>query len=495
MSSLRARRLTFAWAAAALILDDVDLHLEPGWTALVGENGAGKSTLLRLLSGDLAPTAGRILRDPPGETLAYCPQEVTCCGAAITALAAAADGEARALRGRLRLDAAELGRWPGLSPGERKRWQLGAALHPRPGIMLLDEPTNHLDGEGRELLLRALRRFTGVGLLVSHDRTLLEALTRRTLRLHRGRATLLALPYGEASAAWQAELEAEWQARAEAQAVARAAAARLSEARRERDSADAARSRRRVDRKDHDARSVGARTVDGWAEARAGRTVSVLRRGLDAAERAIPEPPPPLVGRAVALGWERAPRPTLLALDVTELRAGGRLLLRDLHLRLGREARVRLTGPNGAGKSTLLQALISASTLPAERLLWLPQELRPGAGVAAIDDTRALPREARGRVLQLVAALGVAPDRLLASREPSPGEARKLMLALGLGRRAYGLVLDEPSNHLDLPSIERLEEALASYPGALLLVTHDDALAARLTNETWRIASGVVQAW
>jgi ATPase subunit of ABC transporter with duplicated ATPase domains len=104
-----------------------------------------------------------------------------------------------------------------------------------------------------------------------------------------------------------------------------------------------------------------------------------------------------------------------------------------------------------------------------------------------------LPPVERGRVLSMVAALGVDPDRLLGSEHPSPGEARKLMIALGLGRHVWALVLDEPTNHMDLPSIKRLEQALAEYPGALLLVTHDDSFARRLTTARWRIEGGAVQ--
>jgi ATPase subunit of ABC transporter with duplicated ATPase domains len=96
-------------------------------------------------------------------------------------------------------------------------------------------------------------------------------------------------------------------------------------------------------------------------------------------------------------------------------------------------------------------------------------------------------------VLTLVAALGVDPDRLLESASPSPGEARKLALAYGLGRQVWAMVLDEPTNHLDMPAIERLEEALVEYPGAMVIVTHDAALANRCTSIEWRLDGGRVE--
>jgi ATPase subunit of ABC transporter with duplicated ATPase domains len=110
----------------------------------------------------------------------------------------------------------------------------------------------------------------------------------------------------------------------------------------------------------------------------------------------------------------------------------------------------------------------------------------------ALAGVRDMPSALRGDVLSIVAALGVDPGRLLVSAAPSPGEARKLAIALGLGRQAKAVMLDEPTNHLDLPSIERLQSALARYPGALVLITHDDGLARACTNTRWLVEHGTV---
>jgi ATPase subunit of ABC transporter with duplicated ATPase domains len=307
---------------------------------------------------------------------------------------------------------------------------------------------------------------------------------------------LYAGAYDAARARWEAEAEAAWRRRGEAQDAARRAARALDAARREHAQAEAMRSTARRGRgpKDSDARTLGAKTRAAWAEDRLGRSVRVLRGDAERAQAAIPDAPAAAeLGRSVFVGFERAPRPVLLALDAPAVAAGGRTVLREVKVRLGREDRVHVRGPNGAGKSTLVRALLGGAALAPGRLLHLPQELAPGAGAAALAEVRGLAPEVRGRVLSLVAALGVDPARLLATAAPSPGEARKLVLALGLGRHAWGIVLDEPTNHLDLPSVERLEAALAAYPGAVLLVTHDAALAARCTTETWHVEGGRVE--
>jgi ATPase subunit of ABC transporter with duplicated ATPase domains len=169
------------------------------------------------------------------------------------------------------------------------------------------------------------------------------------------------------------------------------------------------------------------------------------------------------------------------------------VLLAGVRVQVGRASRVHVRGRNGAGKTTLLRALLASARVPAARILFLPQELAPAEEAALLAGLRAAPSGEQGRVLAILAALGVDPGALLACARPSPGAARKLALAFGLARRVFALVLDEPTNHLDLPSIERLEAALAAYPGALVVVSHDEAFATRCTGSVWELRDGVLR--
>jgi len=181
-------------------------------------------------------------------------------------------------------------------------------------------------------------------------------------------------------------------------------------------------------------------------------------------------------------------------LDDATVGVTDRLIVEHVNLTLGRGDRVWLSGANGSGKTTLVRALLEQARVPGEKILYLPQDLSVEEEARTLTDLRTLSGVEKGRVLSLVAALGVEPDRLLATNQPSPGEARKLLIAEGLGRHVWVLVLDEPTNHLDLPGIERLEIALRAYPGSLILVTHDQRFAQRAgINMHWILADGALR--
>jgi ATPase subunit of ABC transporter with duplicated ATPase domains len=483
--------LAFAHGDARPLFSNLTCSLGPGFTGLVGENGAGKTTLLRLLAGDLAPTTGQVRLRPAGATVALCPQSVEAPTPDIRALAARRDGEARRLIGQLELPPGPVERWTALSPGERKRWQIAAALATAPDVLLLDEPTNHADARTRAVLATALKDFPGTGVIVSHDRALLQDLCHATLRLAHGEGRLYALPYEAAQAVWNAERRAAERERDGAQQAAREAMRQLADARRARAAAEHAMSGRRRVAADHDARSAGAKTLRAWAESRRGGDVARLKTAAARARAEIPEVTAiaPL-GRSVFAGYVPAPRPVILSLDAPELRVGEQVLARDVHVSLRRGEHVRLAGPNGAGKSSLLRALTERAGPDPAAIFHLQQETTTTEAAAIMAMLRALDPTTRGRVCSLVAALGTDPARVMDSPRPSPGELRKVQLALGLGRHVWALVLDEPTNHLDLPTLERLESALSSFPGALLLVSHDDTFAAACATTTWRLEGG-----
>jgi ATPase subunit of ABC transporter with duplicated ATPase domains len=483
-------RVSFSFRDSVPLLRDVSLRFAPGWTGVVGANGSGKTTLLRLALRELAPEAGRIAHEPRGLRARLVPQRVEALEPEIAEFAATQNGVARRARAGLALEPSDLARWSTLSPGERKRWQIGAALASSPDVLVLDEPTNHLDREARELLLAALRRFGGIGVTVSHDRELLDALSTETVRVFAESARAYRGAYSTARESWLREEETQRERHARLRDEARALERRIGERRTERAHAEARMrtSKRMKSAHDSDARGRFKKTRRRSAMTQLGREIARTHTSLERVHTELSgielrkE-----VGRSLFVDWEPAPVPILAAVQEPRICVGSSPLLEDVDLTLGRATRVWLAGPNGSGKSTLLRALQRGARVPRERLLVLPQELAADDERRLLDLARTLRPDARGRLLAIVAALGVEPARLLESQRPSPGEARKLALALGLANRAWALVLDEPTNHLDLPSIERLERALAGYPGALVLATHDARLAEGCTDLCWRI--------
>jgi ATPase subunit of ABC transporter with duplicated ATPase domains len=497
MSYIRLSGVSFSYRDSVSVLSGVSLDVHPGWTGIVGENGSGKSTLLGLISGALTPAIGTVMIEPEDAIVASCPQRLDAPTHEIHDLAAAWTRAATRLRARLDLKPEQIERWPTLSPGERRRWQIGAALAARPDVLLLDEPTNHLDGAARALLLDALAGFRGIGLVVSHDRALLDTLTTQTLRVHGGAVEPYRGAYAQARASWQERQRALRQTHEQARQDERALERRLAVERRSRAGAEhkISAGQRMKGKKDSDARTLVAKNRVANAEARLSRKVSVLRRAVDrASERTAALVITPERGRSLFVDYQPAPRPYLASLERAEISAGAAVVLRDVRLALGRDSRIHVAGPNGAGKTTLLGALLDAAAHAREHILYLPQVMGPELARAHLLAVRALDRAARGRIMQVAAALGLDPERVLATDEPSPGEIRKLALARGLGMGAWALVLDEPTNHLDLPSIERIETALAEYPGALVLVSHDEPFARALTATVWRLDRGRVLA-
>jgi ATPase subunit of ABC transporter with duplicated ATPase domains len=242
----------------------------------------------------------------------------------------------------------------------------------------------------------------------------MDRLASQVWRVEHGQLASYRGGWTAARGQWEADRAARLEAREAAKVARDHAAERLDRTRRNRQAAEGQRSagRRMKDKYDSDARGLGADFAAARAEQALGRNVTTQRRELEAAEARLGEHEARReVGRALFVAWTPPAKSVLATLPTTTLALGPLRRLDVSAVTLTRETRVRLDGPNGAGKSTVLRALVAASAIPPERLLWLPQDLSADDAAALLTDTRTLRPDVRGRVLQLVAALGVEPDR------------------------------------------------------------------------------------
>jgi len=467
------------------LIDDLSAHFGRGWTGIVGANGVGKTTVLKLATGALHPSQGRVLA--PGSAI-YCHQRTDSVPNQIHEFIQAMDGDAFEIKGRLRIDDDWATRWTTLSHGERKRAQIAIALWRKPDVLAVDEPTNHLDTEAQDLLFGGLSAFRGVGLLVSHDRNLLDNLCKQCLFIDPPDALVRPGNYTRGS---QQAMRDDITLQRQRDQTKRDYSRLKREAAKRRDAASQShrkRSKRGLALKDHDTRAKINRARVTGKDGVDGKRLNQLEGRLAQAKA---KQEATKVKRKYALGiWvsgARSKRNTLLGVPTGSLSLGGGKRLDFPGLIMKPDDRVALTGSNGSGKSTLIRHIMQALNLERDRVTYLPQEIDREASQGIMARARDLPDEKLGQMMTVVSRLGSRPHRLLESLEPSPGEIRKILLATGIANVPYLIVMDEPTNHLDLPSIDCLEKALMDCPCGLLLVSHDRRFLAALTRKRWHL--------
>jgi macrolide transport system ATP-binding/permease protein len=465
------------------LFTDLTVHFPSGFTGIVGANGTGKTTLLHLLTGKLQPTSGTIHGN---EDAIYCEQRTDEPPDSLAQFLEDWDSEAFELRGRLGIDPDFLERWQTLSHGERKRAQIAHALWQNPLLLAIDEPTNHIDSGARELLLRSLKRFNGVGLIVSHDRELLDMLCTQCVWLDPPNATVSPGGYTQARELREQTRSTAVGERRKVVAEQKALQREIVKRREVASHEHVARSKRGLSNKDSDGREKidRARVSDSKAgnplRQLAGRDAQVAARL--AATRVAKE-----YETGIWLPGSTSRRNELFSIEPVGISLGDNRALRLPRLSMKPKDRIAITGSNGSGKSTLVTHILGHINLPKDKLIVMPQEISTDLAQDILTRARSLDNDQLGHVLNIVSRLGSRPHRLLESRNPSPGEVRKLLLALGMANAPHLIVMDEPTNHLDLPSIEALESALSECPCGLLLVSHDQRFLDGLDVSRWHI--------
>jgi macrolide transport system ATP-binding/permease protein len=487
LTHLFIQKLGFEYpGASSPLFDDLQLTCSAGWTGVCGANGSGKSTLLQLIAGNLIPDSGSIVI--PGR-IVYCEQRTDDPPPQALDFCDAFTREACVLRGRLGIVKEWLERWTTLSHGERKRLQIGAALWEDPDILLVDEPSNHLDLETTELLTQSLKAFSGIGLIVTHDRSLLDQLCYQCLWLQDEGAIVRSGGYTAGKQAEEMEAESAVdmtkKLKSEAERLGKTAAHYRAEA---------SRSRQKVSRsglapKDHDTRNkIGLARFTGkdGLDGQRLRQVESRLQQLNRKREGIAVKKEYEMG--IWMDFKTSARNQVFFLEPRHLTLGEGRALHLPRLEVRPTDKIILKGPNGSGKSTLIQYIVKNHLLPEEELLYMQQEIGMEQSRDILARVKAVPKAELGKLMRIVRRLGSDPKRLLSSDTPSPGEIRKLLLALGILRQPGFLVIDEPTNHLDLPSIVCLEEALRECPCGYLLVSHDERFLQALGEIDWEIS-------
>ena len=439
------------------LFQDIDLHIGPrDRLALIGRNGAGKTTLLRLIANRIEADRGkRSIR--PGTKVVLLEQDPfftgfeTLMDFALSGENAPARHEVEAIAGQLGIDMARSAQ--SASGGERRRASLARALAMEPDLLLLDEPTNHLDLAAIDWLEAWLERFKGAFITISHDRTFLKRLTRATLWLDRGSLRRKEVGFGGYEA-WEEQVYAE-EARAAEKLDARL--------------------------------KLEAHWLERGVTARRKRNQGRLEKLWEMrAQRAA------MIGPAGAAKLKLASddvktKSVIVAEKVTK-RFGDRAIIRDFSLRIQRGDRIGVVGANGAGKTTLLKLLtgeiepdegtvtraktLSGVMIDQQRSLMAPDKTVRQVLAEGGDwiDVRGIRKHVQGYLKEFLFDPSVVDTKVGIL---SGGERSRLLLAREFARKSNLLVLDEPTNDLDLETLDLLQEVIADYDGTVLIVSHD----------------------
>ena len=459
------------------LLDNVSLGVQTGdRIGIVGVNGGGKTTLLEVLTGIEEPDSGRVSHNS-GLRMAVVTQRfdldesITIADAVIKPLGLetyewASNAKVRDVLGGLGIVELGLDTVVGqLSGGERRRVNLAAALVQDVDLVVLDEPTNHLDVEGVQWLASHLLARKVAVIVVTHDRWFLDTIATLTWEVHDGQVDSYDGGYND----WT---------------FARAERARQADAMEQR-------------------RQNLARKELAWLRRGAPARTSKPRYRIEAAEALIADVPAPRdTVELMAFSKQRQGRVVIELEDATITTPDGRELVENLTWRLAPGQRIGLVGVNGSGKTTLLRTLAGENKLAegrriegqTVRLGWLRQELDdldPNRRLLdAIEDVATYVHMGKKEMSasQLAERLGFSPKR---QRTPigdlSGGERRRLQLTRVLMAEPNVLLLDEPTNDRDIDTLQELESLLDSWPGTLVVISHDRYLIERIADDTYAL--------
>ncbi|EOQ87440.1 ABC transporter, ATP-binding protein [Leptospira yanagawae serovar Saopaulo str. Sao Paulo = ATCC 700523] len=467
------------------IFENLNVHFSTGWTGIIGKNGSGKSTLAKILLRDLSLDHGKV--EGPIHVL-YVSQDTEIDLNEVNDFLYDDSKETGFWKSRLQIKIQSAEEYQTLSFGEKRKFLLSHILSKQPEVLILDEPTNHIDAKSQMILRQAMRAYEGIGILISHDRSLLDEMTTSCVFLEKNFLEQRPGNYSEGKRERDREAKARilnWQStKAERKKLEKEWKRRREEA----SLSHTKRSKKGLDLHDHDGRAKKDLVRVSGKDGMAGRLKNQIERRTERSaekEKQIWETLPEK--EIIGIQWQShlTKRNHLFQYDAERLVLPFLYLELQFPIKIGTHSRIAITGANGSGKSSLLRYLLESFEGKQISYVYLPQEFSKRELEALFQKFRSLSDKEQAELLAIVHRLGSDPKRFLESKSLSPGEGKKLALAMQIETKAEVVLLDEPTNHLDLKSVEALEHSLQEIQSALVFVSHDASFVKTLAREEW----------
>ncbi len=490
MPFIQINNLSFTYPTLEKTLfHDINLTFSEGWCALIGPNGSGKTTLLNLIAKNINSDSGSIIKS---ESIYLCKQENS---KDIPELFYDPDlinlPKTIQLLGKLDIKDEWLFRWEELSGGEKKRCMIADALARDPQILLVDEPINHLDTYSIDLLSKELKKFDGIGIIISHDLAFLDSLCQKTLIIEpNGNSnSLIYFDTPPSQALREREKTIEYYRKEkdkEYNKLKKIKNLRSIQLEKVQNSKSRL-SKKNIDVKDHSTKAKidGARLTS--KDKKVSKKVSSYNKLIEKSATKIQSINTLNKQKThITLANVKDPKTLLFSLDKGETTLiENELTLVHPSLFIKNDSRIIISGNNGSGKTSFLEYLTQKLNKGEKHYYYLKQSYSELDRIKIKKQFLSFDKTKQADILSTVFRLGSNPKSVLLSEIPSPGETQKLLYAIAIIEKAYLLILDEPTNYLDILSISSLIEALNEYSGAIISVTHDRYFATNIGHETW----------
>ncbi len=483
MQYLKINNLSFSYTSNNKIFKNLNLLFEKGWTSVVGANGSGKTTLLKLISKELKYENGTIHGN---EFVYYCNQKLDEPSKYFEEFIYSYDKETFRIKELLNIRDDMFYNWQNLSYGEKKKIQVAIALYQKVDVLLLDEPTNHLDSSTKEALLNTLKNYEGIGVLISHDREVLDKLCSNTILIENKTIFTYKTNYSIAINEFHKMMNLRNKENEKNNIKIKNIEKNIQLQKEKVSQSKSKLSKKNINKKDKDSKEkINLAKLTG-KDKHDSRLISTLHQKHQQFISKKIEVEKDFETDIKIERKEISKKQFNMTLKEIVLKLGERKSLQCTTLIINRNDKIGIIGNNGVGKSTYLRYIFSQLS-SKENIFYLPQEIDDNQIKNLYEEIELLDNKKKGKIFTFIKKLSLNPEQLLRNKELSPGEIRKLFIAKALLEEMKLIILDEPTNHMDIDSIKSIELALKSYDNALILVSHDNIFMNNIVNIFWKI--------